>query len=88
MTGKEFVLYEVETPVGSSPKCGITLIKDSNIAPFHFVIGAADRGRRTIAAYEGATIAVNGTPVTHHVLRSGDTITVGGTAIAYSERSI
>jgi FHA domain len=89
MTGKEFVLYEVETPVGSSPKCGVTLIKDPAIAPFHFVIRADDgRGRRSITPYEGASVAINGTPVGHHVLRSGDTITVGATAIAYSERTI
>jgi hypothetical protein len=89
MTGKEFVLYEVETPVGSSPKCGVTLIKDPAIAPFHFVIRAGDgRGRRTITPYEGATVAINGTPISHHVLRSGDTIAVGATTIAYSERTI
>jgi hypothetical protein len=89
MAGKEFVLYEVETPVGSSPKCGITLIKDPAIAPFHFVIRADDgHGRRSITPYEGASVAINGTPVGHHVLRSGDTITVGATAIAYSERTI
>lgn len=88
MTGKEFILYEIETPIGSSPKCGITLIKDPAIAPFHFVISAADRGRRTLSAYQGATLSVNGTPVTQHALRSGDAITVGGTTVVYSERTI
>ena len=38
MTGKEFIVYEAETKIGSDPKCEIVLIKDPAIQPYHFVI--------------------------------------------------
>ena len=54
MAGKEFVLYETETPVGSSPLCEITLIKDPGVQPYHFVISGTQAGRRRVlTAYEG-----------------------------------
>ena len=64
MTGKEFVLYDGETRVGSSPKCEITLIKEPAVQPFHFTISAEAAGRRTLTAYEGCPVTVNGAPVT------------------------
>lgn len=88
MAGKEFILYEIETKVGSSPKCELTLIKEPAVQPFHFVISSPAGGRRTIAAYEGCAVAINGTPIAHHELRNGDVIGVGATSIAYSERAI
>ncbi len=89
MTGKEFVLYENETKVGSSPKCEITLIKDSGIQPFHFIITTAPNGvRRTITAYQGCAVTINGTPIAQHELRNGDRIGVGATTIAYAERAL
>ena len=88
MAGKEFILYEIETKVGSSPKCELTLIKEPAAQPFHFVISAPVGGRRTIAAYEGCQVTINGVAVAHHELRSGDVIGVGATSIAYSERAL
>ena len=80
MAGKEFVLYESETKVGSSPKCEITLIKDPGIQPHHFIISAAPNGgRRTITAYQGCAVTINGTPIAQHELRDGDAIGVGAT---------
>ncbi len=87
MAGKEFVLYEGETRVGSAPKCDITLIKDPAVAPFHFTISAETAGRRTLTAYQGCTVTINGAPVTQHQLRNGDAIGVGATSIVYAERT-
>ena len=88
MTGKEFILYAVETKVGSSPKCELTLIKDPAVQPFHFVVtGGGTAGRRLLTAYQGCQVTINGTPVAQHQLRHGDTIGVGGTTLAYAERT-
>jgi hypothetical protein len=85
MLGKEFILYHQVTNLGSSPQCEVTLIKDSRVAPFHCRID--DRGGRySITAYEGAEVRVNGTPVTNHWLRAGDTVELGGTSLTYQER--
>jgi hypothetical protein len=87
MAGKEFILYHEHTNLGSSPKAEITLIKDPAIAPLHFRI--EDRGAaRTLSAYEGAPVAVNGTPVASHRLRSGDSIQVGNTTLGYQEKEL
>lgn len=87
MAGKEFILYEPQTAIGSSPKCGVTLIKDPGIQPQHFMIAEAAGGRHQLAPYEGAQVLVNGAPVSQHTLRSGDVIQAGQTSIRYAERS-
>lgn len=87
MAGKEFIVYHANANVGSSPKCEITLIKDPAIAAYHFRIDDQG-GRRTLAAYDGCATAVNGQPVTSHVLRDGDVIQVGSTSMRYAERAL
>ena len=91
MTGKEFIVYEAETKIGSDPKCEIVLIKDPAIQPYHFVIntppGTAQRGR-TLIAYQGCAVTIHGQPVAQHTLRDGDVVGVGTTLIKYSERTV
>ena len=87
MTGKEFIVYHANTIFGSSPKAQITLIKDPNVAPFHFRID--EHGpRRALTAFDGCAVAVNGAPVTSHWLRDGDVIQAGSSALRYQERAI
>lgn len=86
MTGKEFIIYLDATDIGTSPKCQITLIKDPSVHPYHCRIQSNGRVRR-VTAYQGATVTVNGQPVMDHVLRNGDLIGVGQTAIQYADRS-
>ncbi len=87
MAGKEFIVYHEVTDVGSSPRCQITLIKDPAVAPHHLRI--VERGaRRTLQAFDGCHVVVNGVPVTQHVLRSGDVVHVGSTALQFTERAI
>lgn len=85
MVGKEFIVYHQSTNVGASPKCEITLIKDPAIGPFHFRIDEHGQ-RRSLQAYDGCQVAINGAPVTQHWLRNGDVIQAGATAIQFSER--
>jgi hypothetical protein len=91
MTGKEFILYAVETKVGSDPKCEIVLVKDPAIKPHHFIISTPvgpGHQPRTLTAYQGCAVTIQGHPVAQHVLRDGDVIGVGATAIRYSERAV
>jgi hypothetical protein len=89
MAGKEFILYDVETKVGSSPKCELTLIKEPAVQPYHIIISAAapGGGGRTLTAYRDCAVTVNGEAVGQRRLRSGDVIGIGATSIAYSERA-
>lgn len=90
MTGKEFIVYEAETKVGSGPKCEIVLIKDPAVQPYHFVINtpaATTQQTRTLVAYQGCEVTIQGQRVAQHTLRDGDVIGVGSTFIRYSERT-
>ncbi len=88
LTGKQFVLYQANTVVGSSPKCDIALLKDTEIAPQHFTIAMA--GGNCILADLGSPrgTLVNGRPVQRHNLRRGDVIQVGQTALEYQDRTL
>ena len=85
LTGKQFILYNPVTTIGSSYKCDIALVKDQTIAPVHCTIDRTS-GRSVLVAQAGAATYVNGQPVTRHTLRDGDVIQVGQTALTYSER--
>jgi hypothetical protein len=87
MVGKEFIVYHQVTNIGSAPKCEITLIKDSYVAPFHCRIDDHG-GRYAISAYENNQVSINGTPVTSHWLRAGDAVEVGATTLHYQERRL
>jgi len=86
LTGKQFILYEERTVIGSSPACSITLIKDPNVAPEHAEI-RNDRTEFVIAALlPGAVVLVNGRPTAHRVLEDGDSIAIGMTQMEFRER--
>lgn len=88
LTGKQFVLYQANTVVGSSPKCDIALLKDTEIAPQHFSIAMA--GANCVLTDLGSPrgTLVNGRPVQRHNLRRGDVIQVGQTALEYHDRTL
>ena len=90
MAGKEFIVYGNSFTLGSSPKCDLTLIKDPAIAHFHAAISTVEEPggpARTLDAYQGCLVSLNGAAIARHRLRSGDLIGVGATAIMYSERA-
>ena len=76
-----------ETRVGSSPLCDVTVIKDPGVQPYHFTVSPETAGRRTLTAYQGCAVTINGAPVAQHTLRNGDAIGVGSTTIRYAERT-
>jgi hypothetical protein len=86
MAGKEFIIYHELTRLGSSPECEIFLLKDPGVAKVHATI--EDRGtRRILTSMDGAQVLVNAAPVSSHALAHGDRLQLGGTLIAYSERT-
>ena len=88
LTGKQFILYQATTTIGSSPKCDIALFKDVAIAPQHCVIEMAGAAcvLRDLGAPSGTL--VNGRPVQRHNLRRGDVIQVGQTALEFQDRAL
>jgi len=88
LTGKQFILYRLQTTIGSSPKCDIALFKDQTIAPQHCVLEIA--GSTTQVRDLGSTTGtfVNGRPVQRQALRRGDVIQIGGTSLEYQDRAL
>lgn len=86
LTGKQFILYNQITTIGSSPTCDIALLKDPHIAAQHCVIEVA--GHSYQLRDLGAGTTVNGRPVQRHPLRAGDVIQIGSTALEYQDRAL
>lgn len=88
LTGKQFILYNAVTTIGSSPKCEIALLKDPYLAPQHCAIEVSGGAYvlRDLGSQTGT--AVNGRPVQRHSLRKGDVIQIGQTALEYQDRAV
>ena len=86
LTGKQFIIYNQLTTIGSSPRCDIMLLKDPQIAAEHCVIEVA--GSNYQVRDMGAGTLVNGRAVQRQVLHSGDVIQVGSTALEYNDRRV
>jgi hypothetical protein len=86
MAGKEFVLYHDVTRIGASPECEVFLLKDPAVAKLHAQIDDRD-GCRLLTVMPHATVYVNRQPVQSHLLRNGDQLQIGNTAITYAERA-
>lgn len=87
MAGKQFILYQSQITIGSSPAANITLIKDPSILPVAAVIKRFG-GRVTISATDRAyPIAVNGVSGFDQVLSEGSLIVLGSTELRFREKS-
>jgi hypothetical protein len=87
MAGKEFIIYLANTSIGSSPKCDITIPKDTDILPQHCVIHATGRGYALSSVDPRAPAFVNGHAAPQVALRDGDTIRLGHSLLLYAERA-
>lgn len=85
LKGKQFILYEEETSFGSSPKCNITIVKDPEIAPFHFIV---ENHHTYYALRPQASVSVNGRMTQGQNLNDGDVIMAGKTVFRYEENSL
>ena len=87
MAGKEFILYNASTTVGSDFRSDIVLVKDPQVAPNHLTFLRDPAGGVTLNATGVLAVAVNGIPAPSHRLRSGDVVSVGGSTLHYQERT-
>lgn len=85
MAGKQFIIYHDRTFVGSSPHCGVTLIKDAGIAPEHAELVRTPRGT-VVRAVGQHPVFVNGQPVAEHQLSDGDQVQVGSTVVRFATK--
>lgn len=86
LAGKQFILYEQRTRIGSSPKCEITLVKDPQILAEHIAI--ENHGSSfSLSGIMGVAV-VNGQSVQQTTLRRGSTITLGNTALLFEEKAV
>ncbi len=86
LAGKQFILYEQRTRIGSSPKCEITLVKDPQILPEHIAI--ENHGSSFSLSGIMGPATVNGQQVQQARLQGGSTIVVGSTSMLFEEKAI
>jgi hypothetical protein len=77
LAGKEFVIYQERTVLGSSPKADISLFKDDSIEPEHAVISMTPRGYLIEDQSSRTGTFVNDREVRSAPLKSGDRIQIG-----------
>lgn len=87
LLGKQFILYDANTVMGSSPKCSITLFKDITVSEQHSAI-RNENGRFVIYSLSDRPTLVNGEAISRRQLHNRDVITVGTTSFQYSERAM
>jgi hypothetical protein len=87
MAGKQFILYQKEITIGSSPAANITLIKDPAIAPVAAMIRRQGSGAVIVSQINGVPISVNGQSGQELALLEGAVIVLGGTELRFREKS-
>lgn len=85
MAGKQFIIYHDRTMIGSSPHCGVTLIKDAGIAPEHAELVQSASGT-TVRALGQQPVVVNGQQVREHRLTDGDQMQLGSTVVRFATK--
>lgn len=86
LRGKQFILYNDPTVVGSSPKCHVYIFKDPAVEPRHATLSVYGGRHQLKDLGTPAGVAVNGRKVKSHVLASGDRIQIGETVLEYGQK--
>jgi len=87
MAGKQFILYQNQITLGSSPGANITLIKDSAIAPIAATIKRVGSSVKIFAADKANPISVDGSSSFERELSDGSVIILGSTELRFREKS-
>lgn len=87
MAGKQFIIYQNEVQIGSSPSAHITLIKDSTIPPIAAVLRRQGGSFKVISANPTQGIQVNDQIVMQQELKEGSQIVLGSTVLRFKERA-
>jgi len=87
MAGKQFILYQSQITLGSSPSANITLIKDPAIAPIAATIKRVGNSVKIIASDRSKPISVDGASSFERQLSDGSSIMLGSTELRFREKS-
>jgi hypothetical protein len=87
LAGKEFIIYKSPTAIGSSPKCEIYLFKDADVEPRHALLVKVGNRHEIEDLKTPSGTYVNGQKIQRQILKSGDQIVIGKTALEFSERT-
>jgi hypothetical protein len=87
MAGKQFILYQNQVTLGSSPAANVTLIKDPGIAAFAATIKKFGSTVSISATDRAIPISVDGVTAFEHKLKEGSVIILGSTEIRFREKS-
>jgi hypothetical protein len=87
MAGKQFIIYQDEISLGSSPSASVTLIKDPSLAAIAARIRKTGSVYRIQATIESGTIIVDGQPGTSFELREGSTVQLGMTLLRFRAKA-
>lgn len=81
--GKEYLVFTGTTSIGNNGKNAIVLFKDKLVGPHHCDI-LLDRGQYTLVDC-GTPMGtlVNGMKIQRHLLRNGDTISIGNSVLVF-----
>lgn len=88
LTGKEFIIYQRETTIGSAGYCDIPLMKDPHVAPEHVRLVMQGTSVQLENLVGPEAVLVNEQPVSRHVLSDGDLIHIGSTVFHYQDRAV
>ncbi len=86
LKGKQFIIYNNPTIIGSSPKSHVYLFKDSLIEPTHAAIHTIRDGYEIEDKDSSSGTLINGRKIKRQRLRSGDEVRIGETRFIYSEK--
>jgi MFS family permease len=87
MAGKQFILYQREITIGSSPGANITLIKDPAISPIAAKIVKRGNATYLVSQAAGVPVSVNGQSASELILSEGALVVLGGTELRFREKS-
>ncbi|TJX14956.1 FHA domain-containing protein [Tissierella creatinini] len=84
--GKEYLVFSGLTSIGNSGQNSIALFKDKLVSPNHCDI--LQEGSKYILVDKGSSMGtiVNGMRINRHVLRQGDTISIGNSVLVFNTK--
>lgn len=87
LKGKEYILYNEKTTIGSHYSCDIVLSVDIAINPKHCII-QKDGSVYSIKSIQNSRLVINDRSVTSKQLQTGDRIKLGNTELLYVEKKL
>ena len=88
MAGKQFIVYQQNAVLGSSPAADITLIKDPEISGMHLRLTQRSGGTMFEVLPGASDVLLNGEPTRSGRLSDGVLLQVGGTVLQFGEKNV